>query len=140
MGRPTIHRKVRAGTRRSRNLSETTWRTPRHGRGKTICLRKSSWWLRIYYKAGQIIWGAVNRLVQVATPSRRGAPGLLKLTMRQNAFAFRLGKSVECLHQPLLLCLKCLDVVHDVANALLHHRIVKLVQGVKQRAPNRHVR
>lgn len=108
---------------------------PRHGRGKTFCLKKSSWWLWIYYKAGQI-WADLSPDLSPDSFSEGGS-GLVKLTMRQKAFTFRLGKSVGSLD---LLCLKCLDVAHNVADALLHLRIVKPVQRVKQRAPNRHVR
>jgi hypothetical protein len=35
--------------------------------------------------------------------------------------------------------LKCFDVRHDIADALLHHRIVILIQGQEQRSSDGHV-
>ena len=38
-----------------------------------------------------------------------------------------------------LLGLKALDVIHDVADALLHGGVVELIEGLKQRSPDRHI-
>ncbi len=128
MGSPAIHREV-STWRQSTNSSETTWRTPRYGRGKTICLKKSFRWLPIYYRAGQIWTDMPSGLSPVPFWGwfLRGGSGLVKLTMRQKAFTFRLERSVGYMDQLLLLYLKCLDIAHDVANALLHHGVVKPV-------------